>query len=142
MLINQIKKNMGLSSFLKNLFGSAKETTNELSAKAETALEQAKETAAPYMEKAQAFAEEKINDLKEAAEPFIEKAEAHAEHAKDLVNEYTEKASNLIENVVEKNNTTEPIEKTEELASNTMKIVSDEIETNPATEETDDLKKE
>lgn len=135
---------MGLTSFLKNLFGSATETTNELTAKAEAALEQAKEIATPYMEKAQAFAEEKIGDLKEAAEPYIEKAEIHAEQAKDLVNEYTEKASNLLGNVSEKEDATEAIKTPEELDSNTMKIVSDKIETNPnpASEETDDLKKE
>ena len=57
---------MGLSSFFKNLFGSAKDSTTDLANQAEVKFEQAKEAAAPYIEKAETFAEETIAKSKEA----------------------------------------------------------------------------
>lgn len=67
---------MELPSFFKSLFGSAKEAANELADKAEIAAGRAKETAMPYLEKAEAFAEETFEQVKEASELVIEKAES------------------------------------------------------------------
>jgi hypothetical protein len=91
---------MGLSSFLKNLFGSAKETASELADKAELAVEQAKETAMPYLEKAEAFAEETFEQAKEASEPLIEKAESFSAEAKEVVSDYADKASDALGDVI------------------------------------------
>lgn len=108
---------MGVSSFFKNLFGSAKEAANELADKAEIAAEQVKETATPYLEKAEKFVEEKFEQAKEASEPLIEKAETFSAEAKEVVIDYAEKASDalgdVIKNVKEKTSN-ERINKTEE----------------------------
>lgn len=91
---------MGLTSFFKNLFGSAKKTTNELADKAEIAAEHAKETAKPYLEKAETFVEEKFKEVKEASEPLIEKAEAFTEDAKETISDYAEKATDALSDVI------------------------------------------
>ena len=56
---------MGLASFFKNLFGTTKETATDLATKAESKLDQAKETAIPYLEKAETAAEETFEKIKE-----------------------------------------------------------------------------
>ena len=58
---------MGLGSFFKNLFGSAKETASEVADKAEIVLDQAKEKATEYAAKAEDYVEkavEKIYEIK------------------------------------------------------------------------------
>ncbi len=86
---------MGLSSFFKNLFGSTKESATELANSAESTLEQVKEAAAPYVEKAETFVEETIDKVKEVSEPIIDRASEYAEKA-------TEAVSDVIDSVKEK----------------------------------------
>lgn len=110
---------MGLSSFFKNLFGSAKETSNELADKAEIATEHAKETAMPYLEKAEAFAEETFEQVKEASEPLIEKAKSLSTEAKEVFSDYAEKASESLGDViknVKESTSNKKINKSEESA--------------------------
>lgn len=59
---------MGLTSFFKNLFGSAKETADDFADKAEHTIEEVKEAAAPFIEKAETFAEETIAKIREASD--------------------------------------------------------------------------
>ena len=92
---------MGLSSFFKNLFGSAKETSSDVAVKVEDAFEQAKEEAAPLIHKAETFAEETFAKAKEASEPLLDSAAEYAAQAKDMVSEYVEKASDSISEVIE-----------------------------------------
>ena len=92
---------MGLSSFFKNLFGTAKDSATDLAHQAETTFEQAKEAAAPYIDKAETFAEETFAKAKEASEPLIETATDYAHQAKDIVSEYVEKASDSISDVID-----------------------------------------
>ncbi|WP_241686540.1 YtxH domain-containing protein [Flavobacterium sp. YO12] len=92
---------MGLNSFFKNLFGTAKETVVDLADQAESTFEQAKEAAAPYIDKAETFADETISKVKEASEPIIANAADYAHQAKDIVSEYADKASDALDNVVE-----------------------------------------
>jgi vacuolar-type H+-ATPase subunit H len=92
---------MGVSSFFKNLFGSAKDSTTNLATEAEVKFEQAKEAAAPYIDKAEAFAEETIEKVKEASEPILESAVEYAHKAKDIVSEYVEKASDSLSDVID-----------------------------------------
>ncbi|TDW46365.1 hypothetical protein EV144_10629 [Flavobacterium sp. 270] len=92
---------MGLSSFFKNLFGTSKDSTSDLATEAENTFEQAKETAAPYIDKAETFAEETIEKVKDAAEPIIESAADYVHHAKDIMSEYVEKASESLNDVID-----------------------------------------
>ncbi|OIV41865.1 hypothetical protein [Flavobacterium johnsoniae] len=59
---------MGLTSFFKNFFGSAKETADDFAGKAENTLEEVKEAVEPFIDKAEIFAEEAIEKIKEAAD--------------------------------------------------------------------------
>jgi len=92
---------MGLSSFFKNLFGSTKESVTELSHNAEDTFEQAKEAAAPYIEKADTFAEETIDKVKEVSETIIESATEYAEKTSEILSDaidtIKEKAAALVE---------------------------------------------
>jgi hypothetical protein len=109
---------MGLSSFFKNLFGSTKETANEVADIAKIATEQAKETAKPYIDKAETFVEEKFEEAKEATEPLMEKAAVSATETKEVVSDYAAKASDalgdVIKNVKEKASTEKTIKKEED----------------------------
>ncbi len=92
---------MAVSSFFKNLFGSAKETANELIDHAETVIEETKVNAKPYLEKAEAFVEETVDKIRETATPHAEKAESFVEDAVSKVKEaatpYIEKAESLFD---------------------------------------------
>lgn len=118
---------MGVTSFFKNLFGSAKETTSELADKAELTLEHAKENAAPYIEKADAFVEDSIEKAKEAATPIIEKANDYANQTKEAVSEYAEEAGDMLGNIVNtvKESTTEAVKKAETFIKESTKSHSD-----------------
>jgi vacuolar-type H+-ATPase subunit H len=122
---------MGLSSFFKNLFGSAKESATDLAHQAETAFEQAKETASPYIDKAEAFAEDAIAKAKEASEPIIDSATEYASQAKDIVSEYVEKASDSFSAVIDsvKEKTSEFTGETKTTATKTMIDLSEEAQT-------------
>lgn len=114
---------MGLSSFFKNLFGSTKDSSaNEIADQAETTFEQAKEAAAPYIEKAETFVEETFAKAREASEPALESTVEYAHHAKDIVSEYVEKASDSISDVIDsiKEKTTELTSDTETFAAETV----------------------
>jgi hypothetical protein len=93
---------MGLSSFFKNLFGSANKTASKLADKAEIAVEQVKETAMPYLEKTEKFTQETFEQVKEASEPLIEKAESFSAEAKEVVSDYAEKTNDAIADVIKK----------------------------------------
>ncbi len=118
---------MGVTSFFKRLFGSAKETANELSNKAELTLEHAKENAAPYIEKADAFVEDSIEKAKEAAAPIIEKANYYAHQTKETVSEYAEEAGDMLGNIANtaKESTAEAAEKTETFLKETKQSLTD-----------------
>jgi uncharacterized protein YjbJ (UPF0337 family) len=66
---------MGLGSFFKNLFGSAKEKAGEIADKTENFVEEsyekAKETAAPIIDKVENFAEETMDKAKEKIEEYV-----------------------------------------------------------------------
>ena len=84
---------MGLSSFFKDLFGSAKKTADQIATNAEIAVEEAKKAATPYIDKAEELAETTFEKVKETASPIIEKAEIVVEEtiekAKDTFNRYS-----------------------------------------------------
>ncbi|MEP6804050.1 MAG: YtxH domain-containing protein [Flavobacterium sp.] len=122
---------MGVSSFFKNLFGSAKDSTTNLATEAEIKFEQAKEAAAPYIDKAEVFAEETIEKVKEASEPILENAVEYAHKAKDIVSEYIEKASDSLSDVIDSVK-----EKTTETSSATTIIVPEDIVVNGEKTET------
>lgn len=88
---------MGLSSFFKNLFGSAKESTSELINKAETVIEKA----SPISEKVETFTEETFDK------------------AKETVSEYSEKAGDVLGKVLEtvKRKAAVAVDKVEDLSS-------------------------
>ncbi|MEO8237839.1 MAG: YtxH domain-containing protein [Flavobacterium sp.] len=114
---------MGLSSFFKNLFGSTKDSSaNEIADQAETTFEQAKETTAPYIEKAETFVEETFAKVREASEPALESAVEYAHHAKDIVSEYVEKASDSINDVIDSIK-----EKTAELTSDSETFATETV---------------
>lgn len=89
---------MGLSSFFKNVFGSTKESVTELAENAESTFEQAKEAAAPYIEKAEIFAEETIEKVKEASEPIIDKATEYAEKASEVISDVVDAVKTAVTN--------------------------------------------
>lgn len=122
---------MGLSSFFKNLFDSAKETANEIANKAEIATEEAKIASTPYLEKAEKVTEETIEKVKEAAAPIIEKAEEYVEQAKEALDEYSDKAGEILGGVLEnlKSDTVSTSEKTEILIEEVEIKTIDSVET-------------
>jgi hypothetical protein len=102
---------MGLASFFKNLFGSAKTSAEEMADKAEHIVDEtiakAKENAAPLIEKMEEYAEEAkekaeetiselIETVKEKSAPIIAKAEELAEEAKEKISETIETAKEKI----------------------------------------------
>jgi polyhydroxyalkanoate synthesis regulator phasin len=76
---------MGVSSFFKNLFGTAKKTANEIVEQAETVVEETKIAAKPYVDKAEDFIEETVTKAKETATPYIEKTETFIEETIEKV---------------------------------------------------------
>jgi hypothetical protein len=70
---------MGVSSFLKNLFGTAKETANTLTHKAEESLEHAKHNIKPFLEKLEDYTEDAIDKTKTTATPYFKKVESLVE---------------------------------------------------------------
>lgn len=101
-------RTMGLSSFFKNFFGTAKETANEIVDQAESAIEETKIGAQPYVEKAEAFLEDTVNKVKETATPYVENAETFIEEtvtkAKETTTPHIEKAEAFVEDKVAKAN--------------------------------------
>ena len=109
---------MGLGSFFKNLFGTARTSAEEMADKAEhivdQTLAQAKENAAPLIEKAGEYSEvakekveqfsekaeetigEVIQTVKEKSAPIIAKAEEFTEEAKEKLSETIETAREKI----------------------------------------------
>lgn len=82
---------IGIISFLKRLFGSAKEASNELADKAELALKKVKKNATPYIEKAESFVEQSI-----------EKANDYTHQTKEVIGEYADGAGDILGNIVKK----------------------------------------
>ncbi len=64
LITNQFKA-MGLSSFFSNLFGSAKETTQDLAVEAENTFEEVKEAAEPIIENAAELISDVFDSIKE-----------------------------------------------------------------------------
>ena len=144
---------MGLSSFFKNLFDSAKETANEIATKAEIAAEEAKIASTPYLEKAESIAgetiekvkettapiiekaekvtEETIEKVKEAVTPITEKVEEYVEQAKEALDEYSDKAGEILGDVLEslKSDTAATSEKTQILIEEVEITTIDSAET-------------
>jgi ElaB/YqjD/DUF883 family membrane-anchored ribosome-binding protein len=125
---------MGVNSFLKNLFGSAKETTNKLADKAEQTLEHTKENTSPYIEKADAFANESIEKTKEAATPILEKVNDYTHQTKEVVGEYSDEATKALLNIVKtvKESTAEALKNTEAVIEETKESRIDMTENKQA----------
>lgn len=104
---------MGLGSFFKNLFGSAKESAEEIGNKASDIIN------------------ETVDIAKEAAAPILEKAEEYAEIAKEKASEYSEKASEAIGEAVEtvKEKSAPILAKAEEFAEEAKEKISETVET-------------
>jgi ElaB/YqjD/DUF883 family membrane-anchored ribosome-binding protein len=104
---------MGLASFFKNLFGSAKTSAEEMADKAEH------------------IVEETIAKAKENAAPLIEKIEEYAEEAKEKAEQLSEKAEETISELIEtvKEKSAPIIAKAEELAEESKERISETIET-------------
>jgi ElaB/YqjD/DUF883 family membrane-anchored ribosome-binding protein len=132
---------MGLASFLKNLFGTAKETANDFATKAESKLEQVKEAATPHIEKAEIAAEETFEKVKEASIPILDKAEIYANDAKETFNLYSDKAEIILGNVIEtvKQKATELNKNTKKSAPITIEIIEEKLTIGAATIQ-DDIK--
>jgi hypothetical protein len=103
---------MGLGSFFKNLFGSAKTTT------------------ATMADKAEHVVEDTMAKAKEAAAPILEKVEEYAEVAKEKASEFSEKAEEVISDTIEtvKEKSAPIIAKAEELAEEAKEKISDTFE--------------
>jgi ElaB/YqjD/DUF883 family membrane-anchored ribosome-binding protein len=86
---------MGVLSFFKNLFGTAKESATHLTSIAEESFEQTKSNIKPYVEKLEDYTENAIDKTKKSTKPFLEKAES-------LVEETIVKAKNSAEPYIEK----------------------------------------
>lgn len=86
---------MGVSSFLKNLFGTAKETATTLTNQADKSLEQAKDNIKPFLEKLEDYTEDIIDKTKTTAKPYFKQAESLVEEtfvkAKQSTEPYIEK---------------------------------------------------
>lgn len=109
---------MGISSFLKNLFGSAKDSAATIADKVDVNFAQAKDAETPYITKAEEFAEETISkateatkelvtkaeialeDAKLAAGPLVEMAENYAGQAKEVISEFSHEASETIDKTI------------------------------------------
>lgn len=104
---------MGLGSFFKNLFGSAKTSAEDIADKAEH------------------IVGETIAKAKESAAPLIEKAEAYTEVAKEKAGQISEKAEETISEVIEtvKEKSAPIIAKAEEFAEEAKEKLSETIET-------------
>jgi ElaB/YqjD/DUF883 family membrane-anchored ribosome-binding protein len=104
---------MGLGSFFKNLFGSAKTSAEEMADKAEH------------------IVDETIAKAKENAAPLIEKADLYAEVAKEKAGEFSEKAEEVLTEVIEtvKEKSAPIIAKAEEFAEEAKEKLSETIET-------------
>ena len=122
---------MGVSSFFKNLFGTAKESATNLTAKAEESLEQAKDNLKPYLEKLEDYTEEVIDKTKTTATPYYEKAESLVEEtiikAKEVSEPYIEKAKIYAAESFEtiKENAAPIIENIESIAINTKDKINE-----------------
>lgn len=121
---------MGVTSFLKRLFGSAKEATNELADKAELALKQVKENATPYIEKAESFVEESIEKTKETATPLIEKANDYAHQTKEVIGKYANETGDMLGNIAKtvKESAAEALKETEAVIKETKELHADMTE--------------
>ncbi len=104
---------MGVGSFFKNLFGSAKTSTADMADKAEH------------------LVEDTVAKAKEAAAPIIDKVEEYAEAAKEKAGEFSEKAEEVINEAIEtvKEKSAPVIAKVEEFAEEAKEKISDTIET-------------
>lgn len=113
---------MGIGSFFKNLFSSAK-------------VEQT-------VEQAENFADEAITKAKESAAPIVEKVEDLAEQATEKVKEFIPKAAESIDNLVEavKEKAEIAVDKIEEIAHNVVDSAKDHPteEAKPNTPPTED----
>lgn len=118
---------MGVTSFFKNIFGSAKEKASELADLSENVIEQAKEAATPILEKAGDAIETAVEQAKEAATPILEKANEYADQAKSKADEYSEKANDLLEDAVAqaKEAATPILDKAENLVNSTIETVKE-----------------
>lgn len=104
---------MGLGSFFKNLFGSAKTSAEEMADKAEH------------------LVDETIARTKENAVPLIEKAEEYAEVAKEKAGQFSEKAEEKLSEVIEvvKEKSAPIIAKAEEFSEEAKEKLSETLET-------------
>ncbi|MCL6461965.1 MAG: hypothetical protein I4O51_08860 [Flavobacterium micromati] len=145
---------MGVSSFLKNLFGSAKGTATTLTNKADDSfiqtkeklrpylekvedytvdvIEKARETVAPYLDKAELLAQETFVNAKESAGPYIEKTKSFATESFETIKE---NAAPIVENIESlatqtKEKVNEYADKAEEILENIKSNFDDKAETN------------
>ena len=104
---------MGLASFFKNLFGSAKTSAEEMAHKAEH------------------IVDETIAKAKENTAPLIEKADHYSEVAKEKAGEFSEKAEEALTEVIEtvKEKSAPIIAKAEEFADEAKEKLSETLET-------------
>jgi ElaB/YqjD/DUF883 family membrane-anchored ribosome-binding protein len=104
---------MGLASFFRNLFGSAKTSAEEMADKAEH------------------IVDETIAKAKENAAPLIEKVEEYSEVAKEKVEQFSEKAEETIGEVIQtvKEKSAPIIAKAEEFTEEAKEKLSETIET-------------
>lgn len=86
---------MGLGSFFKNMFGSKKveEVVNQVEEFADNAIEKARETAAPLMDKVEDFAEQAGEKIKE----YVPQAAATIDNVVDTVREKAEVLMDKVE---------------------------------------------
>ena len=104
---------MGLGSFFKNLFGSAKTSAEDMTDKAEH------------------IVEEPVAKAQETVAPLIEKADQYAEVAKEKAGEFSEKAEEVLTEVIEtvKEKSAPIIAKAEEFVEDAKEKLSETIET-------------
>ena len=119
---------MGVSSFFKNLFGSAKDSAATIAEKIDINLSQSKEAATPYMEKAEELAEETISkvetaleEAKLAAAPILEKAENYADQVQETITEFSQEAGEKLGNAIAS------IKENAEIAKNKIDLLTNEV---------------
>jgi methyl-accepting chemotaxis protein len=116
---------MGLTSFLKNLLGTSKDSTSDLSNQTEDTNTETEETATSYIEKAETFVKETFIKFEEASEPIFEDATEYANQAKDIITEYVEKATDSINDIIDSVKESVETDETQPMAYNTVVDISE-----------------
>ena len=99
---------MGVSSFLKKIFGKTKDSNTNIVFQNENNNNKSQSATIPNVEKAENFIDETFTKLKETSEPIMEDAVEYASQAKDIISQYvvekaTESISDIIDSVKEAN---------------------------------------